>query len=197
MGLKGTGCVSRIRNLLIHLASGAPFQQVLQQYPIGRFFYRISKSKHAKSVILKGALLLKTVGIPSARPTMDIDMLRQGKADQATLVVLVKDRLADDRLSGFPGRRHRWARARSQIRSPRSSRTSGRVRRLATEGPTDGACPSGSSGGSGGESKGVEGTSESARSEYPRRGSCGSPSPRVDGRVSQGTMSVVETFNNR
>lgn len=71
--------------------SGATFQQILQQYAIERFLYRISKSKHAQSVILKGALLLKTIGIPSARPTLDIDMLRKGKADQASLIALVKD----------------------------------------------------------------------------------------------------------
>ena len=56
-----------------------------------RFLYRISKSQHAQSVILKGALLLKTIGIPSARPTVDIDMLRKGKADHASLVALIKD----------------------------------------------------------------------------------------------------------
>jgi len=72
-------------------ASGAPFQQILQQYAIERFLYRVSKSKHAQSVVLKGALLLKTIGIPRARPTMDIDMLRKGKADQASLVALVRD----------------------------------------------------------------------------------------------------------
>lgn len=72
-------------------SSGAPFQQVLQLYGIERFLYRISKSRHAEGVILKGALLLKTIGIPRARPTMDIDMLRKGKADRATLVALVKD----------------------------------------------------------------------------------------------------------
>ena len=72
-------------------ASGAPFQQVLQQYAIERFLYRISKSQHAESVILKGALLLKTIGIPRARPTMDIDMLRKGNADQSSLMALVKD----------------------------------------------------------------------------------------------------------
>ena len=81
--------LARLRN--ISKSSSAPFQQVLQQYAIERFLYRISKSKHAQSVILKGALLLKTIGIPSARPTMDIDMLRKGKADQANLVSLVKD----------------------------------------------------------------------------------------------------------
>ena len=72
-------------------SSGAPFQQVLQQYAIERFLYRVSKSKHAQSVVLKGALLLKTINIPRARPTMDIDMLRTGKADQASLIALVKD----------------------------------------------------------------------------------------------------------
>jgi hypothetical protein len=40
---------------------------------------------------LKGALLLKTIGIPNARPTMDIDMLRKGNADQASLLALVMD----------------------------------------------------------------------------------------------------------
>jgi predicted nucleotidyltransferase component of viral defense system len=81
--------LARLRN--ISKSSGAPFQQVLQQYAIERFLYRISKSTHAQGVVLKGALLLKTIGIPGARPTMDIDMLRKGKADQASLVALVKD----------------------------------------------------------------------------------------------------------
>jgi len=81
--------LARLRN--ISKSSGAPFQQVLQQYAIERFLYRISKSTHAQGVVLKGALLLKTIGIQGARPTMDIDMLRKGKADQASLVALVKD----------------------------------------------------------------------------------------------------------
>lgn len=72
-------------------SSGAPFQQVLQLYAIERFLYRISKSKHAQSVILKGALLLKTIGIPKARPTVDIDMLRKGRADHSSLVALIQD----------------------------------------------------------------------------------------------------------
>ena len=81
--------LARLRN--VSRSSGAPFQQVLQQYAIERFLYRISKSTHVQGVVLKGALLLKTIGIQGARPTMDIDMLRKGKADQASLVALVKD----------------------------------------------------------------------------------------------------------
>ena len=72
-------------------SSRAPFQQVLQLYAIERFLYRISKSRHAQGVILKGALLLMTIGIPSARPTVDINMLRRGRADEASLVKLMKD----------------------------------------------------------------------------------------------------------
>ena len=75
--------LAKLRN--ISKSTDVPFQQILQQYAMERFLYRISKSKHAQSVILKGALLLKTIGIPNARPTMDIDMLRKGKADQASL----------------------------------------------------------------------------------------------------------------
>lgn len=81
--------LARLRNTA--KASGAPFQQILQQYAIERFLYRVSKSQHAQGVVLKGALLLKTIGIPHARPTMDIDMLRKGKADRPSLIGLVKD----------------------------------------------------------------------------------------------------------
>lgn len=77
--------LARLRNS--SKSSGAPFQQGLQHYAIERFLYRISKSKHAQGVILKGTLLLKTIGIPSARPTMDIDMLRKGKADTLGRIV--------------------------------------------------------------------------------------------------------------
>lgn len=81
--------LARLRNS--SRGSGAPYQQVLQLYAMERFLYRISKSRHAQSVVLKGALLLKTIGIPAARPTVDIDFLRKGKADQASLVALAKD----------------------------------------------------------------------------------------------------------
>ncbi len=81
--------LARLRNT--SKSNGVPFQQLLQLYAMERFLYRVSKSRHAQSVILKGALLLKTIGIPNARPTMDIDMLRKGKADQASLVTLIRD----------------------------------------------------------------------------------------------------------
>jgi hypothetical protein len=68
-----------------------PFGQVLQLYAMERFLYRLSKSPHVDGVFLKGALLLRTVGTPRARPTMDIDLLRRGKADRESLIELVRD----------------------------------------------------------------------------------------------------------
>ena len=81
--------LARLRNE--SKSRAAPFQQVLQFYAIERFLYRVSRSRHAQSVVLKGALLLKTIGIPNARPTMDIDMLRRGSAEQENLIALVRD----------------------------------------------------------------------------------------------------------
>ena len=42
-------------------------------------------------VLLKGALILKTIGVRRARPTLDIDLLRRGKADPPTLIALIQD----------------------------------------------------------------------------------------------------------
>jgi hypothetical protein len=81
--------LARLRNQRDRLH--VPFNQLLQFYVMERFLFRLSRSAHANSVLLKGALLLKTVGIPCARPTMDIDLLRQGKADRATLIAVVRD----------------------------------------------------------------------------------------------------------
>jgi hypothetical protein len=102
-------------------SSGAPLQQILQLYAIERFLYRISKSGHAQSVVLKGALLLRTVGIPKARPTMDIDMLRQGRADQENLIALVHDCAALE----DPGRLRRWRRHGARAANDRVSGSAG------------------------------------------------------------------------
>jgi hypothetical protein len=44
-----TSVLARLRN--ISKSSGAPFQQVLQQYAIERFLYRISNSTHAQGLL--------------------------------------------------------------------------------------------------------------------------------------------------
>jgi hypothetical protein len=67
------------------------FNDILQSYVIERFLARLSRSPQADPVLLKGALMLRVWGVSRARPTMDIDLLRRGVADQAALVRLVEE----------------------------------------------------------------------------------------------------------
>ena len=78
--------LARLRN--VAQEAGLSFNDILQSYVIERFLSRLSRSPHADTVLLKGALMLRVWGVPRARPTMDIDLLRRGVADQAAFVRL-------------------------------------------------------------------------------------------------------------
>ncbi len=80
--------LARLRNVATN--SGLSFNDILQAYVIERFLARLARSPHADTVLLKGALMLRVWGVPRARPTVDIDLLRRGVADQAALVRLVE-----------------------------------------------------------------------------------------------------------
>jgi predicted nucleotidyltransferase component of viral defense system len=80
--------LARLRN--VAQEAGLSYNDILQSYVIERFLSRLSQSPHADTVLLKGALMLRVWGVPRARPTMDIDLLRRGVADQAALVRLVE-----------------------------------------------------------------------------------------------------------
>jgi len=80
--------LARLRN--VAQGAGLSFNDILQAYVIERFLARLARSPHADTVLLKGALMLRVWGVPRARPTMDIDLLRRGIADQAALVRLVE-----------------------------------------------------------------------------------------------------------
>jgi Nucleotidyl transferase AbiEii toxin, Type IV TA system len=80
--------LARLRN--IAQEAGLSFNDILQAYVIERFLARLARSPHVDTVLLKGALMLRIWGVPRARPTMDIDLLRRGIADQAALVQLVE-----------------------------------------------------------------------------------------------------------
>lgn len=80
--------LARLRNAADK--AGLTFNDVLQSYVIERFLARLAQTPHADSVLLKGALLLRVWGVPRARPTMDIDLLRRGDADTESLVQFVK-----------------------------------------------------------------------------------------------------------
>jgi len=89
--------LARLRN--VAQEAGLSFNDILQFYVIERFLSRLSRSPHANTVLLKGALMLRVWGVPRARPTMDIDLLRRGVADQAALVRLVEQCAAISDLS--------------------------------------------------------------------------------------------------
>ncbi len=54
--------------------SGRPFNQILQHFAIERFLYRLSRSTHGSSFILKGALMFFVWKGQGSRPTLDIDL---------------------------------------------------------------------------------------------------------------------------
>ncbi len=86
--------LARLRN--VAQEAGLSFNDILQSYVIERFLARLARSPHADTVLLKGALMLRVWGVQRARPTMDIDLLRRGIADQAALVRLVEQCAAID-----------------------------------------------------------------------------------------------------
>lgn len=61
--------------------SGRPFQEVVQNFAMERFLYRLGSSPHGEIFILKGALMLAVWGGFSARPTRDIDLLARQPLD--------------------------------------------------------------------------------------------------------------------
>jgi hypothetical protein len=81
--------LARLR--IVAQEAGLSFNDILQSYVIERFLSRLSRSPHVDKVLLKGALMLRGWGVPRARPTMDIDLLGRGVADQAGLVRLVQE----------------------------------------------------------------------------------------------------------
>lgn len=66
-------------------AEGRPFQELLQYYAMERFLFRLSKSEHAHSFILKGALMLRIWRSPECRSTMDIDLLGRTSNDLTSI----------------------------------------------------------------------------------------------------------------
>ncbi len=80
--------LARLRNVADE--GGHSFNDVLQSYVVERFLARLAVSPEADTVVLKGALMLRVWGVPRARPTMDIDVLRRGAADRDTLAAIVR-----------------------------------------------------------------------------------------------------------
>ena len=80
--------------------SGSPFNEILQYYAIERFLYRLSQSQYARQFVFKGALLFRVWGLPTFRPTRDIDLLGKASNEVDILVGVIqevcKKRVPDD-----------------------------------------------------------------------------------------------------
>jgi hypothetical protein len=101
---KVASVLARLRNIAAERSLS--FNDVLQTYCNERFLARLAKSSTSDTVLLKGAQMLRVWGVSHARPTMDIDLLRRGEADQASLIQLVKEwvatQVSDDGVEFIP-----------------------------------------------------------------------------------------------
>jgi predicted nucleotidyltransferase component of viral defense system len=70
--------LARLKN---KLTPDRTFDRILVQYGIERLLYRLSKSQHANTFVLKGAQLFLLWTGSYYRPTKDLDLLAKGSAD--------------------------------------------------------------------------------------------------------------------
>lgn len=84
---KSRNITASVRQRLLNQAkeSGRPFMELMQYYAMEGFLNRMSKSPYADRFVLKGALLLRVMGVSELRPTRDIDLLGLSDSDQSTL----------------------------------------------------------------------------------------------------------------
>lgn len=78
------------------------FNLILTRYGIERFLYRLSKSRHAKRFVVKGATLFAVWRGETYRPTRDLDLLASGSASESRLADTVRG-LQNQGASGRPG----------------------------------------------------------------------------------------------
>jgi len=79
------------RLLNISKATGRPFNELLQYYGMERFLFRLSQSKHRDEFVLKGALMLRSLGTALTRPTMDIDLLGRIPNEHKALTTVIRE----------------------------------------------------------------------------------------------------------
>jgi predicted nucleotidyltransferase component of viral defense system len=89
----GPNIAASIRHRLLNNSkqTDRPFQEVLQYFAMERFLYRLSRSAHAATFVLKGGLMLRVWGGPSSRPTKDIDFLAHMPNSVEDVVVVMRE----------------------------------------------------------------------------------------------------------
>lgn len=89
---------ARLRNKADEI--GLDFNQVLQYYAMERFLYRMSKTKWADCLIVKGAAMLRVWDGAVARPTRDIDFLGRIENSPEAVAAMVRECLAVEAADG-------------------------------------------------------------------------------------------------
>ena len=80
---------------------GLDFNQVLQYYAMERFLFRLSKTKWADCLIVKGAAMLRVWDGAVARPTRDIDFLGRIENSPEAVEAIVHDCLDVESADGL------------------------------------------------------------------------------------------------
>jgi len=88
-----TNVAASVKDRLLNEArkSHRQFDQLLRYYAMERFLYRLSKSQHAQDFLLKGSLMLRSLGAELSRPTMDIDLLGKTSNNKDILRRMTED----------------------------------------------------------------------------------------------------------
>ncbi|MCC6298923.1 MAG: nucleotidyl transferase AbiEii/AbiGii toxin family protein [Anaerolineales bacterium] len=68
-----------------------PFAETLQYYVMERFLYRLSQTKYADKIILKGGLLFYVWNLPMRRSTRDIDFRGYVSSNRSTLSKIIHE----------------------------------------------------------------------------------------------------------
>lgn len=89
--IRNVAASHRAKLLALARTRGEDFQFLLGRWTIERFLYRLARSRHKDSFVLKGAMLLLAWGSELYRPTKDLDLLGFGSAD----VVEVANRIRE------------------------------------------------------------------------------------------------------
>ena len=84
----------RQRLLNISRENNRLFTDLVQQYAMERFLYRLSQSDYGDLFILKGALALQIRKVEKFRPTMDIDISKKGDDEISEITEQIKNILS-------------------------------------------------------------------------------------------------------
>ena len=72
-------------------ANGLELGALMEQYALGRLFWRLSQSRYADRFVLKGAQLFQIWSGAAHRPTRDADFLSYGEVDAESLVAIFSE----------------------------------------------------------------------------------------------------------